>query len=99
MERKFEIAFNIFMFLFGCGVGTYFAFYFHFKENNNNNNEITLPDTTYNKVTLDSIQYNINKKDSTIIEFKKKFEYEKDKAINASDSDAIKQFKELAGSN
>lgn len=98
MERKFEIAFNIFMFLFGCGVGTYFAFYFHFKENNNNN-EITLPDTTYNKVTLDSIQYNINKKDSTIIEFKKKFKYEKDKAINASDSDAIKRFNELAGSN
>lgn len=99
MERKIEIALYIFMFLFGCGVGTYFAFYFHFRENSNNDNEIALPDTTYNKITLDSIQYNINKKDSTIVELKKKFEYEKDKAINASDSDAIKQFKELAGSN
>lgn len=98
MERKIEIIFNIFMFLFGCAIGAYLMFYFNFK-NNNNDNKIIVPDTTYNKVILDSIEYNIHKKDSTIIELKKKFEYEKDKIINTSDSDAIKQFKELAGSN
>lgn len=56
-------------------------------------------DTIYNPIVLDSIEYNINKKDSTIIELKKKFEYEKDKALNATDSDAINQFKSLAGSD
>lgn len=55
-------------------------------------------DTTYNKITLDSIEYNINKKDSFIIEFKKKFEYEKEQVLNASDSANIELFKQLAGS-
>lgn len=61
-----------------------------------NNNKEIIVDTSYNKIILDSIEYNINKKDSTITEIKKKFEYEKNKALNASDSDAIKQFIKLA---
>lgn len=71
----------------------------------NNNNEKTnydnviVPDTTYNKVTLDSIEYNIHKKESIIIELKKRTEYEIEQAINANDSIAIKQFKELAGAD
>lgn len=71
----------------------------------NNNNEKTnydnviVPDTTYNKVTLDSIEYNIHKKESTIIELKKRTKYEIEQAINANDDIAIKQFKELAGAD
>lgn len=71
----------------------------------NNNNEKTnydnviIPDTMYNKVTLDSIEYNIHKKESIIIELKKRTEYEIEQAINANDSVAIKQFKELAGAD
>lgn len=61
-----------------------------------NNNKEIIVDTSYNKIILDSIEYNINKKDSTITEIKKKFEYEKNKALNTSDSDAIKQFIKLA---
>lgn len=98
MERKFEIGFNIFMFIFGCIIGAYFAYYFHYKENNNKDNKYNNIDTTYNKITLDSIEYNINKKDSFIIEFKKKFEYEKEQVLNASDSANVELFKQLAGS-
>lgn len=71
----------------------------------NNNNEKTnydnviVPDTTYNKVTLDSIEYNIHKKEFTIIKLKKQTKYEIEQAINANDSVAIKQFKELAGAD
>lgn len=87
------------MFLLGCVIGAYLAFYFHIKGDNNGNHEVALPDTTYNKVTLDSIEYNIKIKDSTIIELKKKVEYEMEQAINANDSVAVKQFKELAGAD
>lgn len=71
-------------------------------DNNNSKidcNNVTLSDTTYNKVILDSIEYNIHKKDSTIIELKKRTKYEMEQAINANDSITIKQFKELAGAN
>lgn len=75
---------------------------YYIADNNNSKidyNNVTLPDTTYNKVILDSIEYNIHKKDSTIVELKKRTEYEMDQAINANDSIAIEQFKELAGAN
>lgn len=64
----------------------------------NNTETITIYDTTYNKVILDSIQYNIKVKDSVIVKLKTKMQYEIEQAINSSDSDAIKQFYELAGS-
>lgn len=56
-------------------------------------------DTTYNKVTLDSISYNIIEKDSVIYNLKKGAKYEIEQALNANDSVAIEQFKELAGAN
>ena len=71
-------------------------------DNNNSKidyNNVTLPDTMYNKVILDSIEYNIHKKDSTIVELKRRTEYEMEQAINANDSVAVKQFKELAGAD
>lgn len=60
---------------------------------------VTICDTTYNVVTLDSIRHNIEIKDSFIVELKKRVVYEMEQAINADDSAAVIQFKELAGSN
>lgn len=64
-----------------------------------NKHNIEVIDTTYNKIVLDSIEYSIYIKDSIIVELKNKVEYEMEQAINANDSDAVKQFCELAGSN
>lgn len=67
------------------------------KQNQTINNEnIVLTDTIYNKVTLDSIEHNIIKKDSTIYKLKKEVRYEIEKALNADDSVAIEQFKSLS---
>lgn len=60
---------------------------------------VTICDTTYSVVILDSIKYNIKVKDSIIVELKKKVTYEMEQAINADDSTAVVQFKELASSN
>ena len=86
------IVFGIICFIVGYCIG----------DNNNSkidyNNVIPI-DTIYNKVILDSIEYNIHKKDSTIVELKKRAEYEMEQAINANDSIAVEQFKELAGTD
>lgn len=60
---------------------------------------VTICDTTYNVVTLDSIRFNIKVKDSVIVKLKKKVVYEMEQAINADDSTAVIQFKELASSD
>lgn len=60
------------------------------------NKDVVLPDTTYNKVTLDSIEYNIIKKDSTIYKLKEEVKDEIEKALNADDSIAVEQFKSLS---
>lgn len=60
------------------------------------NKDVVLPDTTYNKVTLDSIEYNIIKKDSTIYKLKEEAKDEIEKALNADDSIAVEQFKSLS---
>lgn len=60
------------------------------------NKDVVLPDTTYNKVTLDSIEYNIIKKDSTIYKLKEGVKDEIEKALNADDSIAVEQFKSLS---
>lgn len=88
----FIIVFGIICFVIGYCIGNDDS-----KEINYDN--VIIPDTTYNKVTLDSIEYNIYKKDSTIIELKKRTEYEMEQAINANDSVAVKQFYKLAGAN
>ena len=64
-----------------------------------NKDNIEIIDTTYNKVMLDSIEYKIYTKDSIIVELKKQVKYEIEQAINASDTDAVKQFYKLAGSD
>lgn len=56
---------------------------------------IIVVDTTYNTVTLDSIEYNIIYRDSIVYKLKQKMQYEKDKVLDMSDNDAIKLFYEL----
>lgn len=63
------------------------------KENNN------IPiDTSYNKVILDSIEYNIIKLDSTVIKLKVKYDVVIKKSNIISDSAAIDLFKRLVSS-
>ena len=67
------------------------------RQTNGTNENYIINDTIYNTITLDSIKHNIIVIDSTIIEIKKNVEYEIEQAINANDSDAVEQFKALAG--
>ena len=99
MEKKFDIIFAIFMFLFGCAIGAYFAFYFHFKEHKDDTNQVIVPDTTYNKVILDSIEFNIDKKDSVIYNIKQEMKNEVTESFELSDSAAVELFKELCAAN
>lgn len=69
------------------------------RHDNKNNKEIIITDTIYNKKVIDSIQLNINKLETTIVDIKKRYEYEKEQALNDSDSVAVRRFLELAGSN
>lgn len=64
----------------------------------NNKVEVISIDTTYNKIVLDSIEYNIIKRDSIIVKLKEKYYDELEKVISASDSDVVKQFKALSTS-
>lgn len=52
-------------------------------------------DTTYNKVLIDSIQLNITRTESTIVEYNKILNYEMDKANNLSNDSAVLLFREL----
>lgn len=69
------------------------------RHDNKNNKEIVITDTVYNKKVVDNIQLNINKLETTIVDIKKRYEYEKEQALNDSDSVAVRRFLELAGSN
>ncbi len=73
---------------------------YHFKQNDNKvKTNIIKTDTIYNKHIIDSIQYDINKIETTIVDIKRRCNYEKEQSLNDSDSDAVKRFLELAGSN
>ena len=69
------------------------------QHDNKNNKKIVITDTIYNKKVIDSIQLDINKLETTIVDIKKRYEYEKEQALNDSDSVAVKRFLELAGSD
>lgn len=56
---------------------------------------VIVVDTTYNTVVLDSIKYNIIYRDSVVYNLKQEMQYEKDKAYNMSNNDAVKLFYEL----
>lgn len=67
-------------------------------------NEIRIPakyqliDTSYNKVVLDSIEYHIIKKDSTIKKIKYQMKYEVNKVYTLDDSATVKLFYRLCTS-
>lgn len=62
------------------------------------NENMFIQDTTYNHITLDSIQYNIIIKDSIIYNLKEEMKYEIDKSRNLTDSASIDLFQWLVTS-
>lgn len=62
---------------------------------NNDKTNVQLQDTTYNRVTIDSIKYNIIKKDSIIYNIKEDAKEEIEYAINANDSTTLMLFQKL----
>ena len=60
---------------------------------------VIIPDTTYNKVTLDSIEYNIIKKDSVIYKIKQEMKDEVTKSFGLNDSAAVELFKTLVSTD
>ena len=61
-------------------------------------NPVIINDTTYNHKILDSIEYNIIKKDSIITILKKEMKYEIEQSNNLSDSAAVDLFQWLSTS-
>ena len=53
------------------------------------------PDTVYNKIVIDSLEYNIIKKDSIIYNIKENVKEEINFAINADDSTTVMLFQKL----
>lgn len=88
---------SIFAFIFGIAISIICCNVLDNKRKEHIN--INKIDTTYNKVLLDSIEYNIQLKCSTIVELKRLSKYETEQAINSNDSAAIEQFKSLAGAD
>lgn len=65
------------------------------KAKSNINDNIVIQDTTYNYMILDSIKYRLIKKDSIIYNIKEDLKDDIQEAINANDSNVVKQFYEL----
>lgn len=65
------------------------------KEIINDKYIVNKPDTIYNRILIDSIEYNIIKKDSIIYNIKENVKEEINFAINADDSTTIILFQKL----
>ena len=65
------------------------------KEINNDKYIINKPDAVYNKIVIDSLEYNIIKKDSIIYNIKENVKEEINFAINADDSTTVMLFQKL----
>lgn len=96
MERKTKIwiiIITLIALLVGCIIGVVIK-----------QNEIHTPvehqliDTSYNKVILDSIEYRIIEKDSTIKKIKYQMKYEVNKVYTLDDSATVKLFYQLCTS-
>lgn len=95
MEKKIDIIFGIIIVCISVGL---FFYGYHLGKHNAKSEIIentTKPDTAYNKVVLDSIEYNITKKDSVIYNIKQEMKDEVTKSFELDDSSAVKLFKEL----
>lgn len=62
------------------------------KAKSNINDNIVIQDTTYNHIILDSIKYRLIEKDSIIYNIKEDLKDDIQEAINANDSNVVKQF-------
>lgn len=65
------------------------------KAKSNINDNIVIQDTTYSHIILDSIKYRLIEKDSIIYNIKEDLKDDIQEAINANDSNVVKQFYEL----
>lgn len=65
------------------------------KAKSNINDNIVIQDTAYNHIILDSIKYRLIEKDSIIYNIKEDLKDDIQEAINANDSNVVKQFYEL----
>lgn len=65
------------------------------KAKSNINDNIVIQDTTYNHIILDSIKYRLIEKDNIIYNIKEDLKDDIQEAINANDSNIVKQFYEL----
>lgn len=96
MKRKNKIWITIIILitlLVGCIIGVVI------KQNTTRTPvEQQLIDTTYNKVVLDSIEYRIIEKDSTIKKIKYEMKYEVNKIYTLDDSATVKLFYQLCTS-
>lgn len=64
-------------------------------KNQHNKNKIILQDTTYNHITLDTINKTIHTKEEIIIDLKYRKDEDIKNALNADCTTAVNQFKEL----
>lgn len=65
------------------------------KAKSNINDNIVIQDTIYNHIFLDSIKYRLIEKNSIIYNIKEDLKDDIQEAINANDSNVVKQFYEL----
>ncbi len=65
------------------------------KAKSNINDNIVIQDTTYNYIILDSIKHRLIEKDSIIYNIKEDLKDDIQEAINANNSNIVKQFYEL----
>lgn len=81
------------MFIIGCFIGAFCAYKDYQRYNND---KLIQSDTIYNKVVIDSIEYNIIRKDTIIYNLKQEMKDEVTKSFELDDSSAVKLFKSLA---
>ena len=65
------------------------------KAKSNINDNIVIQDTIYNYIILDSIKHRLIEKDSIIYNIKEDLKDDIQEAINANDSNVVKQFYDL----
>lgn len=92
MEKFNKILLLLIIILIVFSVG-YIIGYRKVKSNINDN--IVIQDTTYNYIILDSIKHRLIEKDSIIYNIKEDLKDDIQEAINANNSNVVKQFYEL----
>lgn len=95
MEKKIDIIFGIIIVIISIGLFFYGYYRGLVKGRAEAIENIAKPDTVYNKIVLDSIEYNITKKDSIIYNIKQEMKDEVTESFELSDSAVVKLFKKL----